>query len=138
MNRPDYEFRGPMRWNVAFERRRTVWGHVLAFAPAGDHWVVIDPHLTFTEVYTLGPDEFDAWITDLTRHATVWRIDGDRRAPLLAGLWCVGTVKRLLGLRSGALSPEGLKRDLLRAGAVQVFTRESQNPQGRPANQVGA
>lgn len=126
-----------LSWNVAFERGRTPWGHVLAFAWTGDIWLVVDPHVRWTEVFTLTALEFDDWVADLSARAEVWRLDGRGEAPLLPGWFCVAQVKRLVGLRSGALFPGGLRRDLVKAGARQVFIRESQNPEGRPAHQVG-
>lgn len=127
---------GVLTWHVAFEQGRTPWGHVLAFAFDGRAWVVIDPHMRWTEVFTLAPgEEFDAWLADLAFRATILRITGAGRGNPLGGLFCVGKVKHLIGLRSGAFSPGGLKRDLLRAGAQQVFTRESQSAQGRPDDQ---
>lgn len=124
-------------WNVAIERSRTPWGHVLAFAWMDHCWVVHDPHVRWTEVFTLTADEFDAWILDLTTRAEVWRIKGRAESHPFAGLFCVGSVKRLVGLRSGAFSPAGLRRDLMRQGARQVFVREGQDSQGRPVDQVG-
>lgn len=134
--RPDPETVGTLTWNVVFERGRTPWGHVLAFAFDGLTWLVVDPHIGWTEVYSVPADEIERWIADLGE-VSILRLEGRRRAPLLPGFFCVGTIKRLIGLRSGALSPEGLRRDLLRAGARPEFTRESQSPQGRPAHQVG-
>lgn len=125
---------GPLTWYVAIERGRTPWGHVLAFAFDGRSWIVVDPHLRFTEVFTLEPgDEFDAWVAEMSQVAEVWKLPGRRAASVLTpGLFCVGAVKRLVGLRSGAFTPGGLRRDLVRAGAKQVFTRgQSPSPQGR-------
>lgn len=131
----------PLNWNVVIDPDPWPWGHVLAFAFTGRMWMVVDPHLRWTEVFDLedGP-EFDRWIRETTARpgAQVFRIEGRALAPIGAGWFCVGTVKRLVGLRSGALSPAGLKRDLLRAGARQVFIRENENPQGRSQDQVGA
>lgn len=125
---------GPLEWNVAFEDGRTPWGHVLAFAFDGRSWIVVDPHLRFTEVFTQAPGaEFDAWVMEVAQTCEVWRLAGRRGASVLTpGLFCVGTVKRLLGLRSGAFSPRGLRRDLVRQGAKQVFTHGSgKSSQGR-------
>lgn len=127
---------GQLTWHVAFETGRTPWGHVLAYAFDGRSWIVIDPHVRWTEVFTLAPGaEFDAWQADLSTRAAIYRIAGAGRAYPWAGLFCVGKVKHLLGIRSGAFSPRGLERDLARAGAVQVFVRESQDPQGRPRDE---
>lgn len=128
---------GLLTWHVAFERDRTPWGHVFAFAFDGRCWVVFDPHVCWTEVFTLAPGaEFDAWLSGLD--ARIYRVAGGTQSHPLAGLFCVGAVKRLLGFRSGAFSPEGLRRDLVKAGAEQVFVRENQSPQGRPVDQGGA
>lgn len=128
-----------LNWNVVIDTDPWPFGHALAFAFTGRVWVVVDPHLRWTEVFDLedGP-EFDAWVKATPSTAEIFRIEGGGLAPVGAGWFCVGTVKRLVGLRSGALSPAGLKRDLLRAGARQVFTRENQDPQGRSEDQVGA
>lgn len=123
---------GQLTWHVAFETGRTPWGHVLAYAFDGRSWIVVDPHVRWTEVFSLAPGaEFDAWQADLSTRASIYRIAGAGRAYPWAGVFCVGKVKHLLGFRSGAFSPRGLERDLARAGAVQVFVRESQDPQGR-------
>lgn len=130
---------GLLTWHVAFERGRTPWGHVLAYAFDGRSYVVIDPHVRWTEVFTLAPGlEFDAWQLALSRRADIFRILGSGRAMPWAGVFCVGKVKHLIGLRSGAFSPTGLRRDLLRAGAEQVFVRENQSPEGRPEDCGGA
>lgn len=129
---------GTLNWNVVIENGRTPWGHVLAFAFDGLTWIVVDPHIGWTEIYTVAPDEIDGWIVEMTENATVWRIEGQRHAPMLPGFFCVGTIKRLIGLRSGAFSPAGLRRDLVRAGARQEYRRESQSPEGRPEAEVGA
>lgn len=134
------EGRQSLDWNVVIERGRTPWGHVSAFAFDAriGVWIVIDPHVRWTQVFTLAAGgEFDRWIQTLPPGREIFCIEGRGETPVLAGWFCVGMVKRLVGLRSGALSPRGLRRDLVRAGARQVFARESQNPQGRSDDQVG-
>jgi hypothetical protein len=129
----------PLNWNVVIDADPWPFGHSLAFAFDGRVWIVVDPHLRWTQVFTLadGP-EFDSWVREVAARSDIFRIEGRGLAPIGPGWFCVGTVKRLVGLRSGALSPAGLKRDLLRAGARQVFIRENENSQGRPEDQVGA
>lgn len=117
-------------WNVRFERYFGVIKHVSAFGfdAATGVWVVVDPHRAWTEVLTLPPNTFDLWVSVAAEDSDIYRIAARRETGLLfPGLWCVGAVKRLVGLKSGALSPAGLRRDLLRAGARKVFSRESQN-----------
>jgi hypothetical protein len=130
-----------LTWHVAFEwPREAPWGHVMAFAydAAAEVWIVIDPHFRWTETFALRRGaEFDRWVAEVAARAEIWRIEGRGRGPVGVGWFCVGTVKRLVGVRSGALSPWGLRRDLRRAGARQVFTRATEGPQGRSAHQVG-
>lgn len=132
-----------VEWNVAFTRKWLV-GHVLAFGfdAAAGVWIVVDPCRHETEVQALRPAAFDRWIVQQAAEGEVWRIARQGRTPMLfPGLWCVGAVKRLVGLRSGALSPAGLKRDLLRAGARRVFSHEGQSSEGaegRPGDRRGA
>lgn len=127
----------PLTWNVAIAR--TGWRHVLAFASEGDRWIVFDPHARWTGIHTLSAGaEFDAWVLDLSRIADIWRIEGGAASCPFAGLFCVGKVKHLIGLRSGALSPWGLARDLRRAGARRVFVHEGQDAEGRPVDQGGS
>lgn len=133
---PGLEFHGPLEWNVVFERGRTPWGHVLAFAAAApDLWIVVDPHLRYTETYVLTQVQFDDWIVAVAATGPILRIMGQRRASLWPGPFCVGRIKHLLGIGGGAFSPRGLWRDLVRKGARQVFTREGQDPEGRPGGE---
>jgi hypothetical protein len=118
-------------WNVMFQSRLFRLRHCLAFGfePEVGMWVIFDPHRYGTDIDILTPAKFDLWIAAEAPRAEVLRIGSDHKAsPLFPGLWCVGAVKRLVGLRSGALSVGGFRRDLLRAGARKVFARESQNP----------
>lgn len=110
-------------WNVAFEQTRW-FGHVSAFGCDGGVWVHVNPTLSDIEVRVMSPRDFDAWIADFAARAEVWRIAAAGRTSLVCpGFWCVGVVKRLVGLRSGALSPAGLRRDIVRAGASRVFAQ---------------
>lgn len=130
---------GPLDWNVMFRRVCGVHVHVLAFAFDGRCWIVVDPHLGFTETYTLAPGpQFDAWLAEESVGAETWLISGRREACCWPGLFCTSVIARLVGLRSGAFSPGGLRRDLVRAGARQVFSREGQGPEGRPGRESSA
>jgi hypothetical protein len=111
-------------WHVAFTDKGWV-GHVSAFGydAAAGVWVVVDPALRSIQVRALLPGDFDVWIAGLapTAKAILKLKAREQSAVILPGLWCVGVVKRLLGLRSGALSPWGLRRDMIRAGATPAF-----------------
>lgn len=120
-------------WNVAFKvlhgYQLTIHVSAVGFDPATGVYVLVDPHRFAIEVRTMTPAVFDVWSVVAAMQGEVYRIEARDQTPLwFPGLWCVGVIKRLVGLRSGALSPGGLRRDLLRAGARRVFTRESQNP----------
>lgn len=125
-------------WNVAFQvfLGFHISVHVSAFGydADADVWIIFDPHHSHTEVRALKPADFDQWVAGfagprLRGLVQVYRIPARRQTSVIfPGLWCVGAVKRLIGLRSGALSPGGLRRDLLRAGAQRVFAREGQDP----------
>lgn len=124
-------------WAVAF-RPAARPRHVLAFgfdAHAG-MWVVVDPCRHAIAVRALAPSAFDAWARVEVAGADVWRLDAAEATSVLSpGLWCVGVVKRLLGLRSGAFTPAGLRRDMRRAGAAQVV--HERQGQGRPRGPAG-
>ena len=121
-------------WNIGFERRGRLM-HVLAFGnDAGRAWVVVDPCLRRIAVQVLDATAFDAWIKVVAPKMEVLRIEARDEASIATpGLWCVGVVKRLVGLRSGAFTARGLRRDLLRAGARRVFVlNEGQRATGGP------
>lgn len=110
-------------WNVAI-RTAPGMGHVFAFGYDGqaNSWVVFDPLRHRTEIGLISPVNFDWWLIEAIEGFEVYRIAAQDHAMLLfPGLWCVGAVKRLVGIRSSALSPAGLRRDLIAAGARRVF-----------------
>jgi hypothetical protein len=114
-----------LEWNVLFENVAGFPVHVSVFGfdVTAGVYVLIDPRHSWTEVDLMAPARFDEWIATMARGNEVYRIAQQRQTRLwFPGLWCVGAVKRVVGLRSGALSPAGLKRDLLRAGARRVFS----------------
>jgi hypothetical protein len=125
-----------VEWRVAFET--SPWQHVLCFGFDGRSWIVVDPQWGGAEVFTIEPGKaFDAWVLELASRAEIFALPAQDGCGW-RGLFCVGVVKRMIGLRSGALSPRALRRDLLRAGARQVYVREGQDPKGRPARQGAA
>lgn len=142
----------PSVWTVVFVPKEGVdwfdwlspkWArHVLAYGyviPA-NAWVVFDPVEEFHQVRIVPDDEMRQWIA-LIRLAgcKALRIHqgpgGKYNARI--GNWCTQTVARLIGLKSSALRPVALYRDLLRAGAYtvleeqHVYQDESPGDQGR-------
>ncbi len=100
--------------------------HVAAFAYAADcrTWVWYEWGWNVAKIRVLPDDEnarmlISAW----TAGATVVRMDVLRheRASFRVGMWCVPAVKHLVGLRSGALLPDALLRDCVKAGAEVII-----------------
>ncbi len=126
----------PSSWYVAFfgSERRHWWDylspggfyHVLAFAYAAsaERWLIYDvtEHRTIIRAYTT--DDFSKWIAGLPNGRTILRFDGGDRpaAPHVRwGFWCAPAVAHLVGVRSRALRPVALWRDLLAQGAHPAF-----------------
>jgi hypothetical protein len=127
---------------------RPGWRHVCAAAWFDDQerWVVFDPSRYGIVVQVFRPEQFD--LDGLLRSSTAVLRVGARFDRLNMPPWffCVGAVKALLGIRSRALVPLGLYRDLLARGAEIVEVPESDgraiqaataaaDPAGRPCGQ---
>jgi hypothetical protein len=92
-----------------------------AYYVSEERWVFYDPAFCGTRIEIFTHDEFAPVLGSMMERATVLRVASrfDRNSTPAA--WhCVGAIKALLGLRSCALSPSGLFRDLLRHGAEPV------------------
>lgn len=94
---------------IGYSQRCNVWIH---YNPAdnGDHIEVVSNDETFPERI-----EYLRARADLLAVEAVERL----HPPWRPGFWCVPQVIRLLGAKSGALTPAGLFRDLVRQGAKQ-------------------
>jgi hypothetical protein len=121
----------PVNWMLVFDREASCWWasamalgrfkHVRAFGyvPFLHVWVFFDPHLAGTEVVIAADGEpaqalIQRWIVNADVIRMPARRDGRRRMAVLG--FCVPTIKRLMGLRCGALRPDGLHRYCLRNG----------------------
>jgi|JI9StandDraft_2_1071091.scaffolds.fasta_scaffold02066_6 hypothetical protein len=153
MSVPDNGSYSPSVWTVVFIGRRSeawfdwlspFWArHVLAFGyviPA-KAWVVVDPTEEVHRVRIVPDGDMSGWIALVAEAGCkALRIEqgpgGKYNARL--GNWCTQTIARLIGLKSSALRPVALYRDLLRAGAYPVLEErdvdqdESPFHQGRP------
>lgn len=110
------------RWFDIFSHKE--FRHVLAlhFDPVCGVWIYFDVAVngTFIRVFPAGAGEISCVIAQTAR----WLKVEVAQAVYPVGLWrfyCVPAVKSLLGVRSCALRPKALYRDLVKAGAVPAF-----------------
>lgn len=139
----------PETWLLAFHTRTTsrlvgwlAWGrfkHVLAFGYIRRirAWVFFEPALGRTRLF-VAPDGpvADSMIAEAISGASVLSIRpaAATRASWPVFGWCVPAVAHLIGLRSGALRPDALWRDCLRAGAQSVLQESRCEDQGTRRN----
>lgn len=104
--------------------------HVLALAydPVCKTWLHYEPTVTGTKIalYTRDSKEVSALISAVTEYGVWLKIEG-QTGSYKTGCWrlyCVPAIKHLVGLKSSALTPKGLFRDLLKAGAKPIFEKE--------------
>lgn len=123
-------------WHVVFRdnRMNSVWNfftipgyrHVAAYgySPDKNVWIVVDPGRDCMTVQVLDMDELAAWVrVNGDRTSSILRIDAKEGgyAASRFGHTCVTAIKRLIGLRSGAFTPQGLFHEMRRHGAEDVF-----------------
>lgn len=130
--------RGADRW---FDRLSPWWcRHVLAYGYASKvgGWVVFNPTEGFTAIDVMTEERFAVWRREMLGRASAilrCRVRSDGGGAGRVGIFCTAAVKHLLGLRSRALRPIGLYRDLLRTDAeVIVDGPESKGAGRRRAN----
>lgn len=136
----------PREWLVLFHTTSTPWvdflvpgkfKHVsaLGYVPATETWVSYSYECARTRISLVrGGEDFDRWFAAAAHDAAVLRVPSPpfneaRWRPRL-GLTCVSAVKHLLGLRSGALLPDGLWRHLAASGA-EIVQHEHLSSEGR-------
>lgn len=123
-------------WYVAFfnDERRHWWSplcrdgfrHVAAFgvdAEAGV-WLLYDVTLNRTILRALSAERLHAWVDALPANARILHFETPRDpvgTDLRVGFWCAPAIAHLVGVRSRALRPEALYRDLLAQGARPAF-----------------
>lgn len=103
--------------------------HVAAFAYYPDMavWLVYEVTTRRTLIHALAPSQMDAWVESLPVNRTIVAFEPTQEpeAPALRlGFWCTPAVAHLVGVRSRALRPEALYRDLVRQGARPAFEGE--------------
>lgn len=120
----------PTSWMLVFDREASSrwlsliafgrYKHVRAFAyvPFLHVWVFFDPHIGGTDIVVAADGEpaqalMQRWLVNADVLRMPRRPGWNR--PALFG-FCVPVIKRLIGLRSGALRPSALYRHCLRNG----------------------
>ncbi len=117
------EFHNRTHWWDVFTKPR--WRHCFAFATTRGAWVIVDPLSNRTGVVLLEGKEIDTVIASV--RAQGFPILRMRRKQIhshrqIEPIYCVSTIKHLLGLRSWrAFTPKGLHDEMIRTGAVPAF-----------------
>lgn len=118
-------FNGPERHWWSF-MCRDGFRHVAAFgydAEAG-FWLLYDVTLNRTVLRALPSDRMDAWVDHLPANARIVHFEppsAPEPPAVRIGFWCAPAIAHLVGVRSRALRPEALYRDLLAQGARPAF-----------------
>jgi hypothetical protein len=120
-------------WSVVFMSgpRRSFWDwftcsdyrHVACYGWANGYWVVIDPADSRMFVTALDQSGLEQWLAARSPRITaIVKVSGGERFPkrFRVGMWCTSVVSYALALGVGAFTPKGLKRVLLRNGAVEL------------------
>lgn len=146
----DLEEFAPTVWTVVFipkevedwfDHLSPKWArHVMAFGyiVQANAWIVVDPVQKHHRIFYVPDETFMGWLEMLRlqpiRAVRIRQQAGSTYNARL-GNWCTQTIARLTGVRSSALRPVALYRDLLKAGAYPVFEEsnvdQDQSPQNR-------
>lgn len=147
----------PKEWFVVFAEDSPKWWirwlacgrfkHVSCFGKVerSGSWVFYDFHLDRAHVFVVGDWEADRLIGHYAGMGTVVRfprlLADDRPINLRPGLWCVPAIAHILGIRSCALRPDALFRQILARGGEIVGSEGQSNEsesQGRPGTGTSA
>lgn len=136
MDPPDaIRFGEPVRWILAFSRETSIpwlrrlpltYRHVSAFGYVGagvDTWLFYSWRTDRVQISAARGDEAVRTLMHaFTQDADMLGIDARPGVALgfRLGSWCVPAVKHLIGLRSRAITPAGLYRDCIAAGAQPI------------------
>jgi len=145
----------PSEWFVIFRREcETHWVHrfcpgehkhvqALGWIPALQAWLWFNPTWAGLELKVI-PDGEDAHraFGPLLDTATVVRVPAqhvDRPAGRWLGAWCVPLVANAIGVRAGAVSPDGFLATLLAIPGTSVVSADDAGPTERgPAGPAAA
>jgi hypothetical protein len=107
-----------------FERLWFKYSHVFAFKPDGDKWLVVDCTIKNIYAYTADNDEMRG-VLNAPEIEEIKLLRIKAREPkdqsfTLMPIYCVSVVKKILGVTTLALSPDGLYSYLIKHGAEKV------------------
>ncbi len=113
------------RWWWRLARRGFRHCFAAKWCEEGQTWLVVEPHAGRLELTIIPRGQFLRLRSIVATHTTVRFMSTCERAamPFSAG-WCCGSIKAILGIRSMALTPFGLFRELLARGAERVYPNE--------------
>jgi len=132
----------PLGWMLVFVSATTIpwldrliigrFKHVIAFGWVDETqtWICYDIQIGRTRILSL-PDEIGSELIAAKLAgdpgAAALRIEASDLPPSVVrlGFWCVPAMKRLVGLRSGALRPDRLWRDCIASGAEVIHDARS-------------
>lgn len=103
---------------------RSKYRHISLFTYTHGAWLLIDPRLSMLDVRVMSKDEIDTYIAAINvtgGHFLRCTVGVVRCRLPFTLLYCVTVAKRLLGIRSNAITPKQLYDFLVRRGAVPVF-----------------
>lgn len=123
----------PKAYLAFWRKERHQWwarryGHVTMFFFGQQTWVHIDVehrgmsvHVHFTK------DEVDDFLSRVFTYALVVRYPVRLRSHFFRPLTCVSFVKHAFGIRSCALSPDGLLRTLRASGEAEILNEDPED-----------
>ena len=145
----DYRWAAPDKWFVVFHKRATRrwinwlamgrYKHVSAFGfcEVASAWVLIDATLRRTELVVVPDRLMTATMAKLIGDADVVEIEPQDRGWPLIGLFCVSTIRHVLGLPGCALRPDALYRQCLANGG-RILSGEHHGSQRAEGQQEAA
>ena len=142
----------PKEWFVVFSEKAPTWWvrklafgrfkHVSVFGKVerSGSWVFHDIWLNRAQILVVGDWEADKALAHFIEHATIVRfprmLADDHAVNLRPGAWCVPAVAQILGIRSCALRPDALFRQLLAKGG-QVVGSEGRRDEAEDRERSG-
>ncbi len=126
-----------MIWHVVFHPGKSLWSkrfrHVSLAGFSNDTWLHLDlsrDGVAATPIYA--HDEVEDYLTLLLAYYTVVRFGpvAGRSRSFFRPMTCVSFVKHTLGVRSGALRPDGLFRDLVQDYGARVLNESGETSGG--------